>query len=141
MQRSKSTPAFASSSASTVLAKNASLFDINDHRGRLDQRALTAVPTPQTFSPPYTPRADRGDPFSLGGFFPSSSAETEWAWLRSEEEHMAVEGHDLFVLAEEDEDERPSAVVQKREQISLRESMLRNFTFGFSLSCTSLDRP
>ncbi|KAF8898854.1 hypothetical protein BD779DRAFT_42854 [Infundibulicybe gibba] len=35
-----------------------------------------------------TPQLERGDPFNLGGFFPSSLSdmEGEWDWLRSEDE-------------------------------------------------------
>ncbi|KAI0375298.1 hypothetical protein BV20DRAFT_960404 [Pilatotrama ljubarskyi] len=45
----------------------------------------------------YTPRSEREDPFSLGGFFPanlgafeSSPAEQEWDWLHAEDDRAAA---------------------------------------------------
>lgn len=109
MQRSQSVPAFALAppASGSALAKTASLVDVRQKLKHRPRHAHT-LPGAGACSPPHTPRAERNDPFSLGGFFPAAAkADGDWAWLHPEEvdAEEAAAAHALFAVPEEDGEE------------------------------------
>jgi hypothetical protein len=130
MQRSKSTSAIQSSSA-TPLAKVASFADVTAHRRRqaarrdaadAPRRAMTSVP-----SPVYSRAATyRTDPFGAQDFYPHTPAEytDDGAWWRAEEEEHVEVAAALVDLPEEGLEDVRQAIEREDKMgvLSLRES-------------------